>query len=59
MEICDIQLENSTNKVEITFCSLHTMEDVMTLKMSPNDAWKIADFCRDKLSYANKKNKET
>ena len=50
MEISDIQFENG--KVVITFCSTETYDDILEIKISKSEAWKIHDFCREKISYA-------
>ena len=57
MEICDIQIEENTDYVIVTFCSALNSEDLMTIKISTNDAWQITKFCRERLSYGAKVNK--
>ena len=62
MEISDIQLEGSeiTGNVILTFCSTDNWEDKMTLKIKVREAWRITQFCKDKLSYgAQLKNSKT
>lgn len=62
MEISDIQLEGSqtAGNIIITFCSTENWDDIMFLKIDVSEAWKISQFCKERLSYgAQMKNSKT
>jgi len=46
MEICDIQKKKvgTNDKIEITFCSSETAEDVLTILINENDMSQLHDF---------------
>ena len=53
MEICDIQKKKVgiSNKIEITFCSSETADDVLTIIINENDMSQLHDFWQRNLDY--------